>query len=509
MDHILDTAPCGFLSFSDDGTIMLANATFAAMVGHERDSLPGLSVEKILTVGARIFYQTHFFPLLKLHGIAEEIYLTLLSKAGSAVPVLLNAARRERDGRTVYDCAIFPVRQRGQYEDELLKAKKTAEDAARARDDFLAVVSHELRTPLSAILGWAQIMRIDQGDPETIEQGLEIIERNAKAQARLIEDLIDVSRIVSGKLRLEIGTVNPGSVVQAALDVVKPAAEAKSIHIQTILDPGAGPVSGDPDRLQQVMWNLLSNAVKFTPKEGFIQVRLQRANSHVEILVTDSGQGIAPELLPYVFERFRQAEGASGGRQGGLGLGMAITKEIVELHGGTVRAHSEGEGKGATFVVRLPVLPVHATGGLECTEPISGKLNSGLPELAGIHVLLVDDAPDARDSLAATITRSGAQVTAAASAAEAFERLREMRPAVLVSDIEMPGEDGLSLMRRVRSLPPEAGRMTPAVALTANGRFADRMRALSAGFQVHITKPVDPGELIVVIANLCCNRDAG
>lgn len=505
MDDILDTAPCGFLSFSEDGTITLANATFAAMVGHERDSLAGCSVEKILTVGARIFYQTHFFPLLKLHGIVEEIYLTLQSKGGSEVPVLVNAARRQRDGNAAYDCAVFPVRQRGQYEDELLKAKKAAESAARARDDFLAVVSHELRTPLSAILGWAQIMRMDESDSETITQGLEIIERNAEAQARLIEDLIDVSRIVSGKLRLEVERVDLSSVIQAALDVVRPAAEAKSIRIRTVADSGAGPVSGDPDRLQQVMWNLLSNALKFTPKGGSVRVRLQRVNSHVEFSVADSGQGIKPELLPYVFERFRQGAGASTARQSGLGLGMAITKEIVELHGGTIRVQSEGEGRGATFIVSLPVLPVQTSADLQgVAEAKRGKL----PDLTGIHVLLVDDAPDARDSLAATILRSGARVTAAASAAEAFERFQELRPAVLVSDIQMPGEDGLSLMRRVRSLTLEEGRTTPAVALTANGRFADRRRALSAGFQVHVTKPVDPDELIMVIANLC-NRAPG
>ena len=350
----LDAAPCGYLSFGADSTILSANAKLAAMVEHEQDSLPGRNIEKILTVGARIFYQTHFYPLLKIEGVVEEIYLTMRTKTGGEIPVLVNAARRE--GEDVYDCIIFPVRRRGEFEDQLLKAKKAAEDAARARDDFLAVVSHELRTPLSAILGWSQIMRLDD-DPETIQEGIEAIERNAQAQARLIEDLIDVSRIVSGKLRLEVGTVDPRSVIEETLDVVRFAAEAKSIHIQTVLDPDAGPVSGDPSRLQQVMWNLLSNAVKFTPEGGFVQVRLQRVNSHLEISVTDNGQGIAPELLPYVFQRFRQAEGASAERHGGLGLGMAITKEIVELHGGSIRAQSDGKGTGATFVVTLPAPP--------------------------------------------------------------------------------------------------------------------------------------------------------
>ena len=503
MDDLLDGAPCGFLSFGDNGVLTLVNSTLAAMVGHERDSLVGLHVEKLLSVGARIFYQTHFFPLLKLKGVAEEVYLTLRTTSGSEVPVLVNAGRRERQGKTAFDCAVFPVHQRGQYEDELLRAKKLAEEASLARDEFLAVVSHELRSPLSAILGWVNVLRTVKGDPQVSGRALETIERNAKAQSRLIEDLLDVSRVVSGKLRLEVGTVDPATVVHGALDTVRPAADAKSLRIQTLLDPNAGPISGDPDRLQQVMWNLLSNAVKFTPKGGSIRVQLRRINSHVEIAVADSGQGIEPAFLPYVFERFRQAEGASARRQGGLGLGMAITKEIVGLHGGTISVQSEGEGKGTTFLVNLPLPPVVSAADLIAPRE---RLMLERPDLTGLHVLLVDDAPDTRDSLAATLMRSGATVTASASAAEAFERLQAIRPCALVSDIQMPGEDGLSLLRRIRTLAPDAGGTTPAVALTANNRFADRMAALAAGFQVHLAKPVDPDELAAVIANLCIRR---
>jgi PAS domain S-box-containing protein len=503
MDEMLDTAPCGFLSFSDDGTIDLVNSTLAAMVGQDQASLHGLSIEKILSVGARIFYQTHFFPLLRLQGSADEIYFTLRTKCGGEVPVLVNAARRERNGKTAFDCAVFPVHRRGQFEDELLKAKKVAEEAARARDEFLAVVSHDLRSPLSAILGWVNVLRMAKGNPEVMERGLETIERNSRAQSRLIEDLLDVSRIVAGKLRLEVGVVDPAAVIRAAIDVVQPATEAKSIRLKTILDSAAGPVSGDPDRLQQVMWNLLSNAVKFTPKGGSVQVLLQRVNSHVEILVGDTGQGIAAEFLPHVFERFRQAEGASAGRQGGLGLGMAITKEIVGLHGGTISVQSDGEGTGTTFVVKLPVSPVLAAAVPGSPASTRDAITAVQSDLNGVHVLLVDDAADARDSLAATLLASGAAVTAVTSAAEAFGRLQELRPTVLVSDIEMPGESGLSFMRRVRALSPDAGGTTPAVALTANGRFVDRMAALSAGFQVHVTKPVEPAELIAVIANIC------
>lgn len=502
MDSFFDKAPCGFLSFSVDGTITLANARLHAMVGHELGSLVGVKFEKILTVGARVFYQTHLFPLVKLHGSADEIYLALRSKDGGEVPVMLNAVRREGDGPAVFDCAVFPMRQRSQYEDEILRAKKAAEDATRARDEFLAVVSHELRTPLNAILGWARLMRVANDDRETAHEGLDIIERNARAQTRLIDDLIDVSRIVSGKLRLDVGTVDPSVVIESALDVVRPAAEAKGIRLQAVLDREAGPVSGDPDRLQQVLWNLLSNAVKFTPKGGSVRVRLQRVNSHVEILVTDSGQGIAPEFLPFVFERFRQAEGEGSRRKSGLGLGMAITKEIIELHGGVVSVRSEGAGRGATFIVNLPVMPVHRAANSPSLLP-RDSLVAPLPRLEGHHVLLVDDAPDARDFLSATLIRCGARVTAVESAAHAFDQVRALRPCVLVSDIEMPGEDGYSLIQRVRTLPSEDGGSTPAIALTANNRFADRMRAFSAGFQAHIAKPVEPDELVVVIANLC------
>ncbi|MCK5941938.1 MAG: PAS domain-containing sensor histidine kinase [Planctomycetes bacterium] len=363
MHDLLDTAPCGFASFTDDGAIVLANTTLATMLGYRRDEIEQRTIEQLFTVGARVFHQTHFFPLLKLHGKAEEIYLTLLGRDGKDVPVLVNAVRRDRDGRPANDCTFFCVPQRAEYEDRLLRAKQEAEAATRARDEMLAVVSHELRSPLNAILGWTQVMRMQLEDPKTIASGLDTIERNVRTQSRLIEDLLDVSRLVAGKLRLAVDELDPVSVIEAAIEVVRPAAEANSIRIRPTLDRDAGRVSGDADRLQQVLWNLLSNAVKFSPENGVVELALRRVGATVEITVADHGCGIAPEFLPYVFDRFRQAPGADSPRKGGLGLGLAITKAIVELHGGWIRARSDGEGRGAEFVVSLPALTQPAAAG--------------------------------------------------------------------------------------------------------------------------------------------------
>jgi len=356
MDDLLRTAPCGFLEFGDDGTILLTNLTLQELLGYEPGELEGRRIEAIMSVPGRIFYQTHFFPLLRLHGKVEEIYTSLLSKSGSSVPVLLNAARRERNGIVVNDCALITIRQRDQYENEILQAKKAAEEATRAKEEFLAAISHELRTPLGAILGWSRMLQTGKLNEEMLKRALGVIDRNAKLQAQLIEDILDFSRIVTGKLRLEVRPMMPADVIEAALDVVQPAVDAKGIQLQPRLDPQAGPISGDPDRLQQVMWNLLSNAVKFTPQNGLVQVSLKRIDSQVEITVSDTGQGISAEFLPYVFERFRQADSQTTKRHGGLGLGMAITRHIVELHGGTIRAYSTGEGQGAIFTVELPMM---------------------------------------------------------------------------------------------------------------------------------------------------------
>jgi PAS domain S-box-containing protein len=513
MDDLLNTAPCGFLSFTDDGKIVLVNATLLDMLGYEPDELTGRHVESLLPVASRIFYQTHLFPLLKLHDKVDEVYFSLRSKDGAEIPVLVNASRRERGGIVINDCVLMHMRQRNQYEDEILQAKRAAEEATRAKDEFMAVVSHELRTPLTAILGWVQMLQTGNLDEPTAARALGVIKRNAESQNQLIGDLLDFSRIISGKIRLDVARVELVSVVEAAIDVVSPAADAKGIRLQSIFDPKAGPVSGDPERLQQVMWNLLSNAVKFTPKDGRVQVRLARVNSSVEITVSDTGQGIDAEFLPYVFERFRQADSATTRRQAGLGLGMAITKHLVELHGGTIRAESLGEGQGATFVLTLPVMIVHnaehineITAEQRLPPDEDHPLPSELARLDGIHVLVVDDERDARELLTAILTQSGAMVTDALGVADALEKLRLVKPDLLLSDIGMADEDGYALIRTVRASEEERERRIPAIALTAHAMASDRLRALSEGYQMHLPKPVEPAELILAIANLFDSR---
>jgi signal transduction histidine kinase/ActR/RegA family two-component response regulator len=385
-----------------------------------------------------------------------------------------------------------------------------SQEASRLKDEFLATVSHELRTPLNAILGWARMLRTGKLDELTASQAIEIIERNARSQAQLIEDLLDVSRIITGQLRLEIGPVEPVSVINAAIDAVRPAAEAKSVRLQAVLDPWAGTVSGDPNRLQQIIWNLLSNAVKFTPKRGNVQVRLERVNSQIELVISDTGQGISQEFLPFVFDRFRQADSTLTRAHGGLGL--SIVRHLVEMHGGTVYADSPGEGLGSTFTVRLPLRVVRERAGEKgdsMAEParhsqsidFSDILFDCPPELRGLRVLVVDDEPDARGLLIAVLSQCDADVRACASAEEALVELEQWKPHIIVCDIEMPGEDGYSLIRKVRALPAEQGGRIPAVALTAHARAEDRMRVLSAGFNMHIPKPVEPAELALVIAS--------
>jgi PAS domain S-box-containing protein len=390
------------------------------------------------------------------------------------------------------------------YETER-RLRTEAEEANRIKDEFLATVSHELRTPLTAIVGWSSMLRISKFDEKTTAHAIETIERNAKAQTEIIEDLLDVSRIITGKLRLEPGLVQLDAVIASALDAIRPTAETRGIEIRSNIDPGASVVWGDPARLQQVMWNLLTNAVKFNTKGGSVEVRLQRAESRVQIIVSDTGQGIAPEFLPFVFERFRQADGTITRAHGGLGLGLAIVRHLVEMHGGTIYAESEGVGQGAVFTVDIPVRavqdverkPEHLHAAIEQAAAIECS-----PTLENVRVLIVDDEEDARSVLTAIIEKCGAQVLAVAATAEALEALDSFKPDVLMSDIGIPGEDGYSLIRKVRALSPEQGGRIPAVALTAYAREEDRMRALVAGYQSHVAKPVNPAELIAVLTGL-------
>ena len=378
------------------------------------------------------------------------------------------------------------------------------ENASLVKDEFLATISHELRTPLNAVLGWVRMLRSDTLPPDKRERALEIIERNANAQALLIEDLLDVSRIVSGKLRLDVGAVDLPGVVANAVDTVRPAADAKSVTIHQTIDPSAGPILGDAERLQQVAWNLLSNAVKFTPNNGAVRIAVRRRESFVEIIVADSGQGIAFASLSKIFERFRQVDAAPSRKHGGLGLGLAISRQLVELHGGTIRVESEGLGRGATFIVCLPVSPLRSPSvvGSPALRPDATAEHRHLQSLEGVRVLVVDDEPDARELLSEVLTSCKASVVTAGSVDEALRLVEAGRPDVVVSDIGMSGEDGYALIRRLRALPASEGGRTPAVALTAYARFEDRTKALIAGFNMHVPKPVEPAELVAVLVSL-------
>ncbi|WP_223641350.1 PAS domain S-box protein [Corallococcus sp. EGB] len=383
-------------------------------------------------------------------------------------------------------------------------ARREAEEANQLKDEFLATVSHELRTPLTAILGWVQLLRTGNLTEPRRERALETIERNARSQGQLIEDLLDVSRVVSGKLKLDVEPVELATVVQQALDSVKPAADARGIQVHSTVDTSSS-VMGDPHRLQQVVWNLLSNAVKFTPRGGHVRLVVARRDSTVELTVEDTGQGISAAFLPHVFERFRQADSGTTRKTGGLGLGLSIVRHIVEMHGGTVTAASDGEGRGSAFTVRLPL---SATLRRDPAMPPSPRppapapVRVPPPELGGVRVLVVDDEEDARELLRTLLEDSGAQVVTAGSAEEGLRVLQAEHPDVLVSDIGMPGTDGYGFIERVRTLSPARGGRTPAVAITAYARSEDRTRVLRAGFQSHVPKPVEPGELLAVLASL-------
>jgi signal transduction histidine kinase len=424
----------------------------------------------------------------------------------SAIKSALRARRHQYDVRNHLDGEARAAEERERLLLSEQAARSEAETASRLKDEFLATISHELRTPLTAVLGWIHILRGGKLDDEAATRALETIERNARSQNQLIEDLLDVSRIITGKLRLDVRPVDPGAIIESALEAVLPAAEAKEIRLQKVLDTKVSSISGDSARLQQVIWNLLSNAIKFTPRGGSVQVRLERINSHIEISVSDSGEGIKKEFLPFVFDRFRQADGTSARRFGGLGLGLAIVRHLVELHGGTVQATSSGDGAGAMFTVRLPLLAIYQREtDSERVHPTASDTQPPVEypdNLAGLKVLVVDDEADTLELIKVLLGQCGAAVTTASSAAEALEALEQMRPDVIISDIGMPTEDGFEFIRKVRLLPPEKGGKIPAVALTAYARAEDRLRVLRSGYQMHVSKPVELAELVTVVANV-------
>jgi PAS domain S-box-containing protein len=410
------------------------------------------------------------------------------------------------DNARLYEAAQRSRAEAEQSVEEKERLYREAQESNRLKDEFLATVSHELRTPLTSILGWAHMLRTGQFGDGDSAKALETIERNARAQGQLIDDLLDVSRIITGKLRIDVRPVDPNSFIESAIEAVRPAAEAKGVRVQRIMDTGVVSVSGDPVRLQQVIWNLLSNAIKFTPRGGRVQVRLERVNSHLEIAVSDSGVGIEPEFLPFVFDRFRQADQRTTRKHGGLGLGLAIARHLVEIHGGSVRAESPGAGQGSTFTVLLPVAPVYQSSGTEARVHPAARDTLPVYEcpdrLDGLKVLVVDDEPDTRELLKIGLGQCGATVTAVGSAAEALKAITAEPPDLLISDIGMPEEDGYELIRQVRQMPAQNGGKVPAIALTAYARVEDRMQALRAGYQMHVPKPVELAELVAVAASL-------
>jgi PAS domain S-box-containing protein len=398
-------------------------------------------------------------------------------------------------------------RERARLLADAERERTQAETASRVKDEFLSMLSHELRTPLTAIVGWTYLLRGGRLDEATARRGLDAIERNAAAQAQVISDILDLSRMVGAKFRLNVRPLQLAPIAAAAIEPLMPAATAKSLTVRAVLDPSAGLVVGDPDRLRQIVGNLAGNAVKFTPRGGRVTVRVERAPpAAVRLVVEDSGEGISPDSLPHVFERFRQGDSSNTRSHGGLGLGLAVVRHLVELHGGTIEARSEGEGRGAVFTVVLPIvdlaqLPPSAPAPVASAVPTT-SLMADAPDLRGVRVLVVDDGEDVREVVSAVLGQYGAEVKAVGTAGEALELMAGFVPHVLVSEVEMRGETGFSLIQKVRALPEDHGGLVPAAALSAYGRTDDRVQALLAGFQIHVPKPVQPTELVAVVASL-------
>jgi PAS domain S-box-containing protein len=484
-------------TFSGQGTLILEDVAGDPRYGRNSPyyGLPDLPVTSYLAV-----------PVISKSG---EVYGGLFFGHPEAGVFTERSARivegiAAQAAITMDNARLYESAQRAAAENERLY--RQAQESSQLKEEFLATVSHELRTPLNAILGWSRMLRRAKLSEEDIAKAVDTIERNAHAQAQLIDDLLDVSRIITGKLRMEVRPTDPSLCIEAAVDALRPTAEAKGVRLQSVVDTGVISVPGDASRLQQVVWNLLSNGIKFTPRGGRVQVRLERVNSHIEITVSDTGQGIAPEFLPYVFDRFRQADQRTARQHGGMGLGLAIVKQLVELHGGSVRAVSAGTDQGATFTVSLPIVPIYQVdveaGGIQPVAHALAPSDECDNQLQGIKVLIVDDEPDTRELLKAAVESCGAQVKLAGSAAEALAIIQNEVPDLLVSDIGMPDQDGYDLIRNVRLLPADKGGRVPAVALTAYTRMEDRLHALRSGYQMHVPKPVELAELVAVAESL-------
>jgi PAS domain S-box-containing protein len=527
--------------------ITVFNAGAEAIFGYGASELIGQTLDRLIPERFRVVHGRHVDAFgvtgVSMRAMGGERVLTGLRRTGDEFPLEARISQVEIGGQKLYTVILRDITERKRAEadrDHLLalaerarteaevamraehdarsqaeaaaraerESRQAAEAASRAKDAFLATVSHELRTPLSPILTWTRMLRQGGLGPDQAARAIEVIERCARSQAQLVEDLLDVSRIVAGKMRLEVRPVMVAPLIEKAVDIVRPAADAKNVRLQVVLDTEVGAILGDAERLQQVVWNLLSNAVKFTPRDGRVHVVLERVNSHIEIAVSDTGQGIAPAFLPYVFERFQQAEVGASRTHGGLGLGLAIVRHIVEAHGGTVHAESPGAGRGAVFTVKLPLMMARMAGEVQRRHPtVSLAANDGdLPRLEGLRILIVDDEPDSNEVVGYLLGSCGAEIRAAGSAEQARGVLQGWRPDVLVSDIGMPGEDGYGFISSLRANEGDVAQI-PAVALTAFASREDKVRLLSAGFQAHVPKPLDPAELVAVIASI--GRAAG
>ncbi|MGD0767037.1 MAG: ATP-binding protein [Tepidisphaeraceae bacterium] len=511
---LIDLSPDA-LFVNANGRIVYVNAAAVKLIGAaDASQILGRSPLDFVAPQYRAIVESRIRQMANQGGSVPPVNEECVRLDGSTFPVeAIAVAVPWRGGRAI-QVIWRDISERKRSEEEKSRllaseraARSAAEHASRMKDEFLATMSHELRTPLNAIVGWAHLLLQPNHDANDLLQGLSTIERNARVQTRLIEDLLDMSRIISGKLRLDIQRVLPVTIIEAAIDSVKPAADAKGVRLEKILDPLAAPVAGDPGRLQQVVWNLLSNAIKFTPKGARVQVILERVNSHVELTVADTGQGIAAEFLPFVFDRFRQADSSTTRKQGGLGIGLAIAKQLVELHGGSIRATSHGIGQGSSFIVQLPLMAVHAQAGE--ADRLHPRAAAGIvpaaasrSQLQGLKVLVVDDELDARELIKRVLEDCKAEVLTAGSAAEAMPILVQQKPDVLLSDIGMPQVDGYDFLRQVRAMTAQSGGKIPAIALTAFARSEDRTRALMSGYQVHVSKPVEPAELVATVASV-------
>ena len=487
-----------------EGRVISVNPWASRVLGYPPEVLIGMNIRDGLLPEYRSQFDEYIHKV-KTEGSAKGVMKIRTASGEIRLWEYYNTLRTEGVETPIVRGMAHDATERRLAMDREKEARLEAEAANRVKDEFLSTLSHELRTPLTAIMGWSDLLLHGEVDPSKQRRAIETIARNANSQCQLIDDLLEVSRIITGKLRLEFAACELQPVIEAAAESIRPTAEAKSVALELKLDSEAGPVFGDCERLQQVVWNLLSNAVKFTPSGGKVNVNLQRINSHVEISVADSGAGINPDFLPYVFERFRQADGSTTRAHGGLGLGLAIVRHLVELHGGVASADSEGLGRGATFTVRLPLMNAVGQQSPNVANQWTGAAGFGEQRpasLNGMRVLIVDDEADARELVTVMLGHCGAEMKAAASSGEALEIIENWKPDVLIADIGMPVEDGYGLITRLRALPKERGGSTPALALTAYAGTEDRVRALSAGYQVHLSKPVDRVELAAVVAKL-------